>query len=300
MSSLVVWTVQDDQPVRLARHDLLEKNLETWVQKDSSLVMESVRWIARQLVLPSRNRLDLLGLTPEGQLVIAELKAGPIDLATLHQALGYAIEIGAMDGDELLRRLASDANGDLGRFVESRAIALLLVGTSQSADLDQGIRFLQAQGLSTPIRMVTFSLFEQAGTVLLARQIDEREASAEPREPTGLQRVLDLARERGVSEEVEEAVHIAGRLDLPRKIWPASITINSPVHKRKTLLYVGPRELGCQVGYVAETFAEAFGVSEAEVAAALGANWVTLPKAEVMLWLRRAEEFTARARTPAA
>jgi hypothetical protein len=225
--------------------------------------------------------------------VVAELKSGPVDLSALHQALGYAMEIFAMNRADLLARLDQEKHPDLSQYVEDRLLTLLLVGTSQAPDLERGIGFLAERGLDLPIRVVTFGLFKQPnGSVLLARQIEEREASEEPKVGAGIQRVLDIARIHGVFEEVTETTKLAERLGLPLKVWPAAITINSPLNKRKTLIYVGPREGGCRVGYAADTYAEVFGSSEADVIATLGTNWVTLPKADVPAWIRKVEDFT--------
>lgn len=95
------------------------------------------------------------------------------------------------------------------------------------------------------------------------------------------------------------AVHIAGELGLRTKAWPWSLTINSPANWRKTLLYVAPSQAAAKVGYSAENFAEAFGVTEADVERALGPGWAVVPKAELPAWLRRAEEFTRNARASA-
>ena len=91
MTKVALWTIESDKPVRLPELASLEKHIETWIENDGSLVIDGVIWIGRQITLPGRGRLDLLGLTREGQIVVAELKAGPVDLAALHQALGFAM-----------------------------------------------------------------------------------------------------------------------------------------------------------------------------------------------------------------
>ena len=73
------------------------------------------------------------------------------------------------------------------------------------------------------------------------------------------------------------------------------ITIHSPVNLRTTLLYIGPREGGCHMGYSAESYAEAFGVTEADVGTALGPSWIDVKKENVAGWLERAEQLTKRA-----
>ena len=294
MPKLALWGIDNDKPTRLPDQGFLEKHLETWIENDGSLVLEGIRWVGRQRKLPGGGILDLLGLTPEGEWVVAELKAGPVNIAALNQAFGYAIEVGSMDGDELLARLDTKKHTDLGQYLTPRNVSLLLVGTSESPDLERGIRFLEEHGLDLTIRIATFGLFQHKdGSIVLARQIDEREATSEPKVSPGPQRVLDLAKSYGVADELNESRAMADRLGLPLKVWPACFTINSPTNKRKTLIYVGPREGGCMLGYAAETYAETFGVTAAEVTTGLGKNWKVLSKADVLPWLRNAEDFTA-------
>lgn len=56
-----------------------------------------MRWVARQLRLLDNTRLDLLGLTPDDEWVVIELKRGPVDASTLTQALHYALLLGPSD-----------------------------------------------------------------------------------------------------------------------------------------------------------------------------------------------------------
>lgn len=77
----------------------------------------------------------------------------------------------------------------------------------------------------------------------------------------------------------------------PRPVDPDEHVPLSWPNWRKTLLYIGPKEGGAAFGYSPESLVEAFGATEAEVAAALGPNWAVVSKAELPGLLRRAEEF---------
>lgn len=79
-----------------------------WVERDATLVLDGLRWIGRQVTLPDRTRIDLGGLTREGQLVVAELKRAALDTATLSRALHYPLWLGSMDIDALQARLTLD------------------------------------------------------------------------------------------------------------------------------------------------------------------------------------------------
>src|SRR5688500_6209133 len=79
---------------RAHRREFVEAHLESWIEADPSLVMDGLAWVGRQVMFPDRSRLDLVGLTKEGQLVIAELKSEAVGIGTLAQALHYALWIG--------------------------------------------------------------------------------------------------------------------------------------------------------------------------------------------------------------
>ena len=86
---VALWSVTDGVPVRLEQgHSFVEADLEQWVERDATLVLDGLRWIGRQVTLPDRSRVDLVGLTREGQLVVAELKRGVLDTATLMSEKG--------------------------------------------------------------------------------------------------------------------------------------------------------------------------------------------------------------------
>ena len=306
MSRVALWSVANDRPARLPDHSgFLEKHLETWVQNDPSMVLDGLRWVGRQIVLPDRSRLDLLGVTPEGEWVVAELKAGPLDIAALNQALSYAMHVGSMQADDLLARIPDDPHGEVARYAAvadggQRPVSLLLVGTSRAAFLKEGMGFLKERGLNLAVRVVTFSLFRESdGAVLLAREIEETDGSEPVRTGSGIDRILEVAGTCGVREELNRAVQMAGELRLRTKAWPWSFTINSPANWRKTLLYFAPIEAAAKVGFSSENFAEAFNVTENEVVTALGKNWATLQKGELAAWIRRAEEFTRSAQARA-
>jgi hypothetical protein len=300
-----VWSVAAGRPRRLPDHEaFLESQLETWIQDDPSLVLEGMTWIGRQVVLPS-TRLDLLGITPEGQWVVAELKCGTVGLGTLTQALQYAMQVGSMDAEALVGRLSvPDGERDRllrlarGEGASPRPVVLLLVGTGQAPDLEQGLRFLRERGLTLTVRVVTFRLFRGAGgEVLLARDVEEQdqpEAQAAGSRTASVERVLELAAEGGVSESFREVIAMAHRRGLRTKAWPLSITVNSPANWRKTLLYFAPDSGQVHVGYSEENFDEAFGTCRDEVVAALGANWREIPVAEALPYVRQAEALLAR------
>lgn len=91
MIHIGAWEIgADEVPRRMVDdREYLESQLETWIERDPSLLSGEIRWVSRQLTLPDRSRLDLLGLTRNNEWVIAELKAGPVSGGAVEQAVHY-------------------------------------------------------------------------------------------------------------------------------------------------------------------------------------------------------------------
>lgn len=69
-----------------------ERALETYICLVPDSIMQDLKIIGRQIVLPS-GRLDILGFTPDGTLWIFELKLDTLDNDALLQVLRYRADI---------------------------------------------------------------------------------------------------------------------------------------------------------------------------------------------------------------
>ena len=272
---VALWSVVDGQPRRVeARRQFLEIDFETWIEQHPGLVMDGMTWVGRQVILPDRYRLDLVGVTREGELVAAELKRGHVDIATLLEAMHYLLSITSMDPDTFLGRLNLDddlraslsaAMGDEGDLT----ISLLLVGTGQAPELDSATQFLGHRGLDVPIRIVSFSAFAASGQVCLTRgeqETDELTPRRRSRRAASVERVQERARDHGVGETFELAIATSSRLGLRIKPWPQSITIVPPFTRGRTLLYLSPRQPGLvHTGCDVDNFASLYGAEPDDV-----------------------------------
>ena len=114
MSTEFVFTVQPGaalsaEPISLAEAGLRERDdLQEWVRLNPHILGPGVRivtfefgrWQARDGY--AADRLDLLGLDPDGRLVVAELKRGPAPDVVEMQAIKYAaLATNRADGGEL-------------------------------------------------------------------------------------------------------------------------------------------------------------------------------------------------------
>lgn len=296
-----LWSIADGRPVRLdARREFLEVDLETWVETTPSLAFEGLSWVGRQVVLPDRSKLDLVGVTPQGQLVVAELKRGPLSIATLAQALRYVLVMASMDPEQVLERfnrLTDETRELLQASVETEGrfdFQVLLIGTAAAPDLARATEWLEARGFDTPIRTVAFSTFmDRDGGVYLPRDVEDHgdlTTDETPRQRSNraarTEWVVQRARELGVASVFEEAIRKASDLGLNIKPWPKSITIVPPFTRGRTLLYLSPKDHGLVgVGFSDENLIDLYGATDSEIAAALAENWVDvdLPEAHERL-----------------
>ena len=290
---VALWSIAKGRPQRLEqRRDFLELDLEAWVHEHPELVMDGLSWVGRQVTLPDRSRLDLIGVTREGQMVVTELKLGAVDIGTLTQAFHYVLAIAAAGIDTILNRLELDEEQlELMSHEDDPLgldISILLVGTARAPELDRAAAFLSDRGLSIPVRIVTFAPFvDLSGQVLLAREVEEHEQEGDeditPRQRSSraarIEWVQQRARELGIGDIFEEALRTADVLGLNVKPWPRSITIVPPYTRGRTLLYLRPQSKGrIHLGYSSENLAALYGASEPDVQTALGENWVEVDK----------------------
>jgi hypothetical protein len=287
---VALWSVSGDKPVRVHQHtEYIEKNLEEWIQREPSLVMDGLRWVARQPVLPDRSRADLIGVTREGALVVAELKRDFVGIGTLAQALHYVLWLGSMDHAVLVNQLAREGSEERKILDEALDVEtplellIVLIGTGSLPELDEAAAFLATRGLNVPINIVTFTPFvDTSGQVLLARHVEEHEQAEEDVTPNqkskraaSVARVREMAREEGVLPPFDDAIAVAQAQGLKVKPWPRSITVVPPHTRGRTLIYLSPRKAGqVHFGYSPENLSDLYGATAGQVEQTLGANWV--------------------------
>jgi hypothetical protein len=93
-TAVKIWEIVKDSlsPVTIDTfaNNYLERQLETWVAADPSILGERLLIIAQQKSVPGVGRLDLLGIDQNGSLVIIELKRDHTPREAVAQALDYA------------------------------------------------------------------------------------------------------------------------------------------------------------------------------------------------------------------
>ncbi len=293
---VALWSVSGAVPVRLEqRREFAEKHLEAWVEADATIVGgDGLTWVARQPRLPDGSIPDLIGMTREGGLVVAELKRDAVNVGTLAQALHYVLMLGTMDRDAVLKRLnlTDDQGSVLAASYQGGSgpdISIMLIGTSRAPELERAVAFLSDRGLNVPVRIVTFTPFQDAHqNVFLSREVEEHELapselSPQQRSSRGakIEWVQDLARDAGVADVFDAFIESAADLGLRIKPWPKSLTIVPPFTRGRTLLYLAPNSQGTlHLGHSTENITELYGADPEEVRRALGRNWVDVSRDE--------------------
>lgn len=93
---MAIWRITDKGPkklpqTRLEQEKVLEEDLEEWIEKEPMILGEPLLLIGRQVMIPEvKDRLDLLAVDPQGNLVVIEMKRGKLKDPVDMQALRYA------------------------------------------------------------------------------------------------------------------------------------------------------------------------------------------------------------------
>ena len=297
-----VWEIGGDEtPYRLKNdHDYLEHHLETWIEHDPTLLGTGIRWIARQLVLPDRSRLDLLGLSVDGTWVVAELKRSAVDSATVAQAVHYFLELSRMTNEELVHRVSASGQLDPGVHQElieladvagdtsERDYLIIVSGVGTGENAETAGRTLADSGFSVPVRVVTFNLVATAsGSRLLLRDIDDvvEPPPSEPGTRWSLEAVLERAEAVGVGPEFRLIRDELERLGYRASLKQSGLNFNKGT--RQQVFWVKPLDGQISIGFLAGNFPVLFGVDEATANQQLGENWLTLSPNEAVAQMHR-------------
>ncbi len=198
---------------------------------------------------------DMLAVDSNGRLVLVEFKYGGLTSQAFGQALAYASEIEEMSTEELGRhlsaRVGASTNGSHSPFEEwysqhtsgldleqSRPVRVILAGVSKVDDsMSRITEYLSTRGID--ISLVSFQVFENSGTRILARKVAVAPHSL-PREVKDRNRFTDLM--RMVRSREEEWPHIKGIMESARSAFSEAFP-GSRLHVdgRKGLICHGER-----------------------------------------------------------
>ena len=194
MEDIKLWTLDGTRTTPLSPNSRLESEslLEDTLVENPSLLMDGMTLIGRQTPTEG-GPLDLLGIDPDGKLVVFELKRGTLSRDAVAQIIDYASYLDSMDLDALASHIAkqSGARGidkienfhewygeeRSGELEDLKPLRMVLVGLGTDYTTERMVRFL-AQNSGMDISLLTFHAFSYEGKTILAKQV-EVEAGAE-------------------------------------------------------------------------------------------------------------------------
>jgi Endonuclease NucS len=193
--TMTLWENRAECLVELPKQKLdQEARLETWIEKDSSLLGLDVLIVGRQVQTPYGGRIDLLALDQEGDIVIIELKRDKTPREVVAQVLDYASWVSNLtpkEINELAAKYLSDtlANAFKTRFEETLPETInlnhkMVVVASELDDSSERIVQYLASRHSLDINVVFFTCFKLDGKELVGRswlmdpeEVEERSGS---------------------------------------------------------------------------------------------------------------------------
>lgn len=257
MRRIQLWTVDGSpksgahaQPIDEVSETETEQQLEDLLVSSAKTLLDGVNLIGRQLPTEG-GPLDLVGVDPDGNLVIFELKRGTLTREAVAQILDYASDLAKKDPKDFARLIErSSGKAGIDRFDDfldwysqqypdadqplAEPPRMILVGLGVDGRATRIVNFLAAAGID--IQLLTFHAFRCDGRLMLARQV-ETQAPAQ-RAPTkgqtkegNLRQLLELAEHYGSkSLLVEMAEFIEARMPCYR--WPGKSAVSFSLQGR--------------------------------------------------------------------
>ena len=194
MEEVKLWELAGTQARPLGSNNQLksEHSFENTLVENPNLLIDGLTLVGRQTPTEG-GPLDLLGVDPDGKLVVFELKRGTLSREAVAQIIDYASDLDNLDLDALADHISekSGAHGieeianfqewyseNFGDLESLKPLRLFLVGLGADDRTERMVRFL-AQNSGMDISMLTFHAFDYDGKTILAKQV-EVEAAAEP------------------------------------------------------------------------------------------------------------------------
>ena len=215
-----------------------EQRLEDLLVASPDVLVKGFRLIGRQ-VQTAGGPLDLLGVDPDGRIILFELKRGTLTREAVAQILDYASDLIERDPRDFAK-LIEGSSGHLGvdriddfaewfstefpNMVETDldSLRMVLVGLGVDERAKRIVNLLARSGID--IQLLTFQAFRRGSEVLFARQVETVEpitrAASSGGTKQGNRRILeDWAREQEVRDLlIEVADFVNDRM--PAYRWP--------------------------------------------------------------------------------
>jgi len=240
LEDIKLWKLNGTKTEPLSSNDQLESEglLEDTLVGNPDLLIDGVTLVGRQTPTEG-GPLDLLGVDPDGKLVVFELKRGTLSRDAVAQVIDYASDLDTMDLNDLADHISEKSGAhdidkienfqewyseSFGELESLKPLRMFLVGLGADDRTERMVRFL-AQNSGMDISLLTFHAFNYNGTTILAKQV-EVEAVAEPAPRSRRRRRTQTELDQNFDERMTRyGTHdlVADVRGMFKEIWPVSI-----------------------------------------------------------------------------
>lgn len=175
-----IWTV-GDQPTPLTATRLpSEQTLEEMIVRDPRILSSEWMLIGRQEITSFGGRIDLLAITPDGSLVLIELKRDRTPREIVAQSLDYASWVDQLSAERIAQIYQRFSGGgsldeaflarfgtDLDEDTLNEAHQIIIVAAELDDSTERIVNYLNARDIA--INVVFFQVFDHGGQQLLSR-----------------------------------------------------------------------------------------------------------------------------------
>jgi hypothetical protein len=186
-----IWTVGAEPKPLEASRLASEQTLEEMIVRDSRILSSEWMLIGRQEITSFGDRIDLLAITPDGSLVLIELKRDRTPREIVAQALDYPSWLDQLSAEKVAQIYHRFSNGgsldqafsqrfgtELDEDTLNESHQIIIVAAELDASTERIVSYLNARDIA--INVVFFLVFEHGGQQLLSRAwlIDPGETQA--------------------------------------------------------------------------------------------------------------------------
>lgn len=175
-----IWKVSQS-PQSLNESTLAnEKLLEEMIVSSPSILSDELMLIGRQVQTEHGGFIDLLGLAPDGSLVLVELKKDRTPREVIAQALDYASWVKSLQADEIAavyakfapsKDLATEFKNRFGAELDEETLneghQIVVVAASLDQSSERIVHYLS--DFDVPINILFFQVFQNGSEQLLSR-----------------------------------------------------------------------------------------------------------------------------------
>jgi len=301
-----LWHARQGQaPVRLMQRALpSEKDLESWIESDPSLIAPGLHAVRRQVPLGTKV-MDLLAVESPGVWVVCELKKVALEREVFAQALDYVARIDQLSRDELAALASANRAGQSQQTRdliaqaleredngEGREVRIVLAGVGVSTDLSRMVTYLSSK-FEVPIRVCTLSAVASPdgdGVILIRDVSDDTDNTvASASSASTFQERFTSVRNHFAAHNMTPLLQASESIfsanpNLYLRPWKKALMVAPSANHSRCLAYITPRKGGVYVNPVVEAMEEFFPSADMSELESLPVNEIIAGVAGMTVW----------------